>query len=316
MRAIWMREFGGPDVLELAERPTPEPASGEVLIHVERIGVNFADIFVRTNSYLARSSLPLTPGREVSGVRVDTGQRVVALCAGGYAEYVVAPEALTFAIPDEITDEQAVALFLQGATAWHLHRTCAHLAAGESVLVHSGAGGVGSLAVQLGRVFGAGRVIASASSAAKRALTLELGAHAAIDVAPETMTEAILAANGGEPVDVVLDAVGGATFEASRAALAQFGRLIVYGIADRQQNEVRTGSLLRRSHSIVGFVLGHCERRPAMIQTALDDLFAHTAAGRLRVIIGATYPLSQAAQAHLDLAGRATTGKLLLDPTS
>ena len=149
---------------------------------MSRAGLNFADTHQRTNTYLAKDALPLVPGTEVAGVREDTGERVVALCGyGGYAEYATAPGALTFPIPDGVDDATALALLLQGLTAWHLYRTCGRVAAGESVVVHSAAGGVGSLAVQLGRPMGAGRVIATASSAAKRALALELGADAAID---------------------------------------------------------------------------------------------------------------------------------------
>jgi NADPH:quinone reductase len=317
MRAIQIREFGGPEVLELVELPAPQAGPGEVLIDVSRSGVNFADLYIRDNSYLAGSTLPLVPGNEVAGRRADSGERVVALCgSGGYAERAVAPSALTFAIPDAVSDEQAVALLVQGTTAWHLHRTAAHLAPGESVVVHSGAGGVGSLAVQLAHAFGAGRVIASASSAAKRELTIELGADAAIDVAPEAMTEAILEANGGSPVDVVLDALGGASFDASLAALAAFGRIAVYGISSRTPNELRTSRLLRRSHTVAAFWMAHCVERPQMLADALADLFVRVAAGELRTVIGGTYPLAQAAAAQVDLAGRATTGKLLLDPTA
>jgi NADPH2:quinone reductase len=302
-------------VLELAERPRPAPGPGEVLIRVTRAGVNFADTHIRTDSYLARATLPLTPGIEVAGVRADSGERVVALCgSGGYAEFAIARADRTYPVPDAIDDEQALALLLQGTTAWHLYRTCAHVAGGDSVLVHSGAGGVGSLAVQLGHPLGAGRVIASASGERRRALTLELGADAAIDSAADAMTEAILAANGGRPVDVVFEAAGGEVFDASRAALAPFGRLVVYGISTQRQNDLRTGSLLRRSHAVIGFWLMHCLERPGMIEVALADLFARTERGELRPIVGATYPLADAARAHAELLERRTTGKLMLDP--
>ena len=277
--------------------------------------MNFADTLVRSNSYLAKATLPLIPGIEVVGTREDDGARVAALCAsGGYAQYAVAPATLTFPIPERVGDDQAAALLLQGTTAWHLHRTCARLAPGESVVVHSAAGGVGSIAVQLARRLGAGRVIASASSGEKRALALELGAHDAIDTDPAEMTDAIIAANDGRRVDVVLDAVGGETFDASLAALAPFGRLVVYGIADRRQNELRTGALLRRSHAVIGFWMAHALERPAMVADALLELFELVAGGRLRILVGGTYPLAQAAQAHIDLAARRTTGKLLIDP--
>ena len=220
MRAIQITEFGGPEVLTLAELPTPEPAEGEVLVKVTRAGLNFADTHTRTNSYVRKATLPLVPGGEVAGVREDTGERVVALTGdGGYAEYAIAPQELVFAIPDELDDGAALAIVTQGLTAWHLYRTAARVGEGESVVVHSAAGGVGSLAVQLGRPLGAGRVIATASSAEKRALALELGADVAIGSGAEGLQERLIEANDGRPVDVVFDMAGGAVFDASYAGL-------------------------------------------------------------------------------------------------
>src|SRR6195256_1028246 len=209
MPAIQIEEFGGPEVLRVTDVPVPEPGDGEVLIRVSRAGMNYADTHQRTNSYLARYELPLVPGGEVAGVREDTGERVVAMCGlGGYAEYATAQAALTFPIPDGVDDAAALALLIQGLTAWHLYRTSAKLARGESVVVHAAAGGVGSLAVQLGKPMGAGRVIATASTEEKRALALELGADVAIDAAPEGMKERLEEANGGAKVDVVLEMAG------------------------------------------------------------------------------------------------------------
>jgi NADPH:quinone reductase len=317
VRAIQITEFGGPEVLQLAELPTPEPADGEVLIKVSRAGLNFADTHQRQDDYLAKATLPMIPGAEVAGVREDTGQRVVALCGtGGYAEYATAPGALTFPIPDGVDDGTALGLLLQGLTAWHLYRTCGRVQPGESVVVHAAAGGVGSIAVQLGRPMGAGRVIATASTEEKRQLALELGADAAIDVAPEGMAERLIEANLGERVDVVFEMAGGQVFEESEKALAPFGRLVAYGIASREQNELATGALMRRSHAVVGFWLMHCLGRPTMVDEALADLFDRVARGELRVVVGATYPLEQAADAQVALAERRTTGKVLLDPTS
>jgi NADPH:quinone reductase len=315
MRAIQQRQFGGPEVLELVELPVPEPAGGELLIEVSRAGLNFADTHQRTNDYIAKAALPLVPGVEVVGRRVDTGERVIALCgSGGYAEYATAPASLTFPVPDEVDDGTALALLVQGLTAWHLYRTSAQLHPGESVVVHAAAGGTGSLAVQLGRPLGAGRVIATASSEEKRALALELGADAAVDADPHGMTERLIEANGGRPVDVVFEMAGGAVFDASFEALAPFGRLVVYGIASREQRELRSGKLMKTSRAVVGFWFHHCLERPGMVEAALADLFARAARGELRVVVGATYPLAAAAQAQIDLAGRRTTGKLLLDP--
>jgi NADPH2:quinone reductase len=316
MRAIQMTEFGGPEVLRLADLPLPVPGPEEVLIKVTRAGLNFADTHTRTNSYVQKATLPLVPGGEVAGIREDTGERVVALVgSGGYAEYATAPANLVFPIPDELDDGTALAIIVQGLTAWHLYRTCGRVGEGESVVVHGAAGGVGSIATQLGHPLGAGRVIATASSEEKRALALALGADMAIDPDPEGLTERLVEANGGQPVDVIFEMSGGAVFDASYRALAPFGRIVAYGIATNEANDISTGSLLRHSRSVVGFYLFHCLRRPAMFTDALGDLFARAARGELKAIVGHTYPLEQAPQAQIDLRERRTTGKLLLDPS-
>jgi NADPH:quinone reductase len=249
-----------------------------------------------------------------SGLRV--GQRVVALTGtGGYAQYATAPAAHSFPIPDGVDYGTALALVVQGTTAWHLYRTAGRVAEGESVVVHSAAGGVGSLAVQLGHALGAGRVIATASSPDRRELALGLGADVTIDPAPEGLTERLIEANGGGPVDIVFDMAGGDAFEASYRALAPFGRIVVCGISSQQPNRISTGSLLRHSRSIVGFYLFYVlERRPDLFAAGLADLLARVGRGELRAIVGATYALEAAAQAHVDLRSRRTSGKLLLDP--
>src|SRR4051794_33617031 len=317
MRALQIEGVGGPGGLPLKDLPVPEPGEGELLVRVTRAGVNFADTHQRHNQYVAKQTLPMIPGSEVAGVREDTGDRVLALCGhGGYAEYATAPAALCFPIPDGVDDGTALALLIQGLTAWHLYRTAGRVEHGETVVVHSAAGGVGSLAVQLGKGMGAGRVIASAGSEERRALALELGADAAVDGAPDGLAERLIEANHGRKVDVVFDAAGGRVFDESAEALAPFGRLVVYGISSREQNEVRTGRLLRRSHTVAGFWLFAMLDRPAMVDEALADLFARVQRGALRVVVGGTYPLSDAARAQVDLAERRTQGKLLLDPTT
>src|SRR3954449_4150540 len=221
MRVIQIEEFGGPEVLKLVDLPVPEPGPEEVLVRVSRAGVNFADTHQRHDQYVAKQSLPMIPGGEVAGVREDTGERVVALCGhGGYAEYATAPAGLCFPIPDGVDDGTALALLIQGLTAWHLYRTAGRVAHGETVVVHSGAGGVGSLAVQLGRAMEAGRVIATASTEERRALALELGGDAAVDGAAEGLAGRLREANLGQPVDVVFEAAGGQVFDESLAALA------------------------------------------------------------------------------------------------
>lgn len=317
MRAVQQQEFGGPEVLRLAEIPQPVPGPGEVLVEVSRAGVNFADTHQRKNEYLAAAQLPLVPGSEVAGRRTDTGERVVAMTGGkgGYAEFAAVPAALAFGVPDGVDDGTALALLLQGLTAWHLLATCARVKQGESAVVHAAAGGTGSLAVQLARPLGAGRVIATASTAEKRELALDLGADVAVDSAADGLTDRLVEANGGAPVDVVLDAIGGEIFDASLEALAPFGRLVTYGVSGGTTNAPNTRKLMRASRGVVGFWFKHLLGQPELIAVALDDLFARVARGELRVVVGATYPLAEAAQAQIDLAARRTTGKLLLDAT-
>lgn len=308
MRAIQIDRLGGPEALQLVELADPEARPGHALIRVSRAGVNHADTE-------EPAQVPLVPGVEVVGTTED-GRRVVALVLqGGYAQLAVAPEHLLFTVPAAVSDGEALALVLQGTTAWHLLRTSAHLRAGESVVVHAAAGGVGSLAVQLARSFGAGRVIATASTARKRELAVELGADAVVDPAADGLRDRLIEANGGQGVDVVLEMTGGPVFDASLRALAPFGRLVTYGMAARQNpTPIEAGGLMAKSRSVTGFWLGHCFERPEMIATALSELMGLTAAGRIRPIVGGEYPLSEAGRAHTDLLARRTVGKLVLDP--
>lgn len=322
MRAIQIEAFGGSEVLELAELPVPEPTEGEALVKVSRAGINFADTHARENTYLARYELPLVPGAEVAGTverpvdGLEAGDRVVALLTtGGYAEYARAPLSTTFPIPSGVSDGVALALVLQGLTAWHLYRTAARIQGGESVVVHAAAGGVGTLAVQLAKPLGAGRVIATASTEDKRALALELGADAAVDTNADDLAGALREANGGDRVDVVLEMAGGRVFDQSLEALAPFGRLVTYGLASREPNEVSNGALLRGSKAVIGFWLAHAFRHRSMVEDPLADLFERAAREELIPQVGETYSLSEVRRAHEELQGRRTTGKLLLDPS-
>lgn len=315
MRAIQITEFGGPEVLRLRDVPDPRPGEGEELVDVLAAGVNYADTHQAENSYLAPQRLPLVPGMEVVG-RTGDGRRVVALLAsGGYAEKAVVVPAHSREVPESVDDGTALALVLQGLTAWHLLRTCAHLAPGETVVVHAGAGGVGSLAVQLARAWGAGRVLATASTPGKRELAEALGADASVPADAPDLAAALLAANHGRPVDVVLEMVGGSTFDASLAALAPFGRLVTFGLASRTPPQpVEPARLMARGHAVVGFWLAYCLGRPELFADPLGELFDLAVRGTLRPLVGARYPLADARHAHEDLRARRTTGKLVLDP--
>src|ERR687893_805039 len=305
MRAVQITRFGGSEVLDVVDLPDPTPGGGQQLFDVSTAGINFADTHQIENSYLSAQELPLVPGAEFVGTPVDGGERVVGLLdGGGYADKVAAHDFLTWAVPDGVSDEQALAVVLQGATAWHMLRTSSHLAEGESVVVIAGAGGVGSLAVQLARRWGAGRVIATASSAEKRGLAEELGAHATVDPAladddPRQFAAALREANDGKPVDIVLEMTGGNVFSGSLSALAPFGRLVTYGMAARQETpSVPPGLLMQKSRAVIGFWLAHCMARPQMMDAAMTDLLAMVAAGELKPVVGGRYPLSAVAEGH------------------
>jgi NADPH2:quinone reductase len=315
MKAIQIKEFGGPENFEYLDLPDPEPGPGQALVEVARVGVNFADTHSTRNDYLAKQELPLVPGAEVSGRTAD-GRRVAALLgAGGYAQKVVAPAATLVPVPDEVDDDQAAGLLLQGLTAMALVGRCARIEPGETIVIEAAAGGTGTLAVQLAKRAGA-TVIGLASSEEKRALVSELGADATVDSRAEELGAAIREANGGDRVDAVLHMSGGDAFDQEMEVLAPLGRMVVFGIASREQRDVSTAALLRGSKTVVGFWLAHLLSRPDLIGPMIGELFSAAAKGEITATIGEVYPLSEAARAHEDIVARRTTGKLLLDPSN
>ncbi|MCE3265545.1 MAG: Alcohol dehydrogenase zinc-binding domain protein [Solirubrobacterales bacterium] len=314
MKAIQIEEFGGPEQMKVAELADPEPADGMVVVDVARSGVNFADTHAIRNDYLAEQALPLVPGGEISGTTSD-GRRVAAMLGGGgYAQKVAVPEAFLVPVPDEVNDDEAAGLLLQGVTAHCLLHHCAHVREGESVVIEAAAGGTGSLAVQLAKRAGA-KVIALASSDEKRKLAERLGADATADSRAEDLTAEIIEANGGDKTDVVLQ-MSGTGFEAELKALDTLGRIVVFGNAARHPNQVETNYLLQTSKSVIGFwLVPMIVKRRDLVTAAIGELLGAVASGELEVVIGGVYPLSEAARAHQDLAARRSTGKLLLDPS-
>jgi NADPH2:quinone reductase len=314
MKAIQIEEFGGPEVLRHVELPDPEPGEGEVVVEVARSGINFADTHATRNDYLAEQALPLVPGAEISG-RTPDGRRVAAIVpSGGYAEKVAVHEALLVPVPDGVDDDQAAALLLQGLTAMALVRRCARIEPGETIVVEAAAGGTGSLSVQLAKRAGA-KVIGLASSPEKRAAVERLGADATVDSRADDLKEAIRAANDGQRVDAVLHMSGGEAFDAELAALAPLGRMVVFGIASREQRDVSSAALLRGSKAVIGFWLLHLLMRREEVAPMVAELLGAVAGGELEVSIGDVYPMSEASRAHEDLIARRTSGKLLLDPS-
>ena len=315
MKAIQIEEFGGPEVLQYVEVPDPSAKLSEIVVNIKRIGVNFADTHASRNDYLAEQTLPLIPGAEISGQTNDGRRVAVLLGSGGYAEKVAVPQGQMIEIPPEVDYDQAAGGLLQGLTAMALVHRCARIEPGETIVVEAAAGGTGTLAIQLAKRAGA-KVIGLASSEEKRELVRGLGADAAVDSRAEDLGTAIREANDGKRVDAVLHMSGGEAFDAELEILAPLGRMVVFGIASREQRQISTASLLRGSKSVIGFWLAHLLMRQDLLRPMIKDLFAAIAAGELTVTIGEVYPLSEAARAHEDLIARRTSGKLLLDPSS
>jgi NADPH:quinone reductase len=327
MRAIQIQRFGGPDVLELAELPRPETGPGQLLVKVERAGINWADMGARENAYLAPQQLPLVPGLEVAGTVVEgddafePDERVAAIVPnGGYAEYAPVFSAAATRIPEELDAHTALALLVQGITAWHLCYTCGRIEPAESVVVGAGAGGVGTLAIQLARSCRAGRIIALAGSPEKRQLCQTLGADATVDSRLEDVGQAVVEANDGQMVDVIFEMTGGQVFRQLLEILAPFGRLVTYGAAGGSladsSTQLAASDLISTGRGVIGFWLALAGGNPRRFKEPLENLVGRVSRGELKVQKGGTYPLEKAAEAHKDLASRATTGKLVLDPTA
>jgi len=323
VRAVRFHRFGGPEVLRYEEAPDPEVGPGDVLIRVAVAGVNFSDTMRRAGVYNPQLPLPHAEGVEAAGTveRVGAavrafrpGDRVVALLGQRcQAELVAAPEALVHTIPPELDFPAAGALPLAGLTAYHLLRTRAGLRPGESVLVHAAASGVGTLAVQLAKHWGA-RVFATASSDAKLELVRRLGADETINYGRENFVSAVLARTEHRGVDVVLECVGGEVLAESAKALVPGGRLLVYGRASGAAGVLAGDEILTRNLSVLGLHLGRRPWRPEMHREALAEILRLAAAGHLRPVIDRTFPLAEVAEAHAYMAARRTMGKLLLVP--
>lgn len=323
MRAVRMHQTGGPEVLDIEDVEIPEPGPGAVLIKVGASGVNFTDVMARQGIYMSREAgrpLPRTPGTEVAGVvtavgeEVDpalVGRRVVAFVEGGYAEYAVADEHLTFRLPESVELGDAVAYLVQGVTAWELLVDRGHLADGETVLVHSAAGGVGTLAVQLAKHLGA-TVIATASTTAKLALASQLGADETINYSEAGWADEVLRLTDGRGVDVVIEAVGGDIGEQSLRVLADGGRLIVYGVASKQLSAFAGTQLMQRNQSVLGYWLTNRLRPGSTTADVVPQLLQLADAGKLTATVQHVFPMERAAEAHQALSDRATVGKVVL----
>ncbi|NCX36303.1 MAG: NADPH:quinone oxidoreductase family protein [Actinobacteria bacterium] len=316
MKAIYITEFGGPEVMKYLDLAEPVPAGSQVLLDVTSIGINYADTHQTENSYLSTQKLPLIPGMEVVG-RMPDGSRVLALAAsGGYCQKTLVNPKTVIPLPDQISDGQALAMMVQGSTAHMILKKMGQIKAGESVVIHAGAGGVGSVAIQLAKLWGA-FVIAVTSSDEKKKLCMELGADVVVDANEPDLTAALIKANNGKGVDLILEMVGGRTLDQSLDALAAFGRLVVYGMASRSAPKaIHPGALMPKSQSVIGFWLVNALADKELMAEVFMDLFGMIISGKLKPVIGSTYPLSKASDAHRDMLARKTVGKIVLDPAN
>jgi NADPH2:quinone reductase len=303
LRAVLLREVGGPERLEVAELPDPEPGDGEVVVRVRAAGINFLDVLVRKGEYAQQPELPTIPGVEVAGEA--NGRRVIALPDAGYAELVVAREESLVPLPDGASFEEGASFLMTFLTAYLPLTRQVRLEPGVTVLVHAAAGGVGSAAVQLAKHLGA-RVVATASSEEKRAFALDQGADEAH--AYEEFAERVRA-------DVVIDPVGGDLVAQSLKVLQPLGVHVLIGYAGGFWKDVSPALLVGRNVSLAGLYLGRLMRhRPELVQQATRELMALWEQGSVRPVVGATFPLEQAAAAHRLIEDRKHVGKVVLVP--
>ena len=316
MKAIYVSEFGGPEVMKYVDLDEPVPAGSQVVLDVTAIGINYADTHQTENSYLSTQKLPLIPGMEVVGKMPD-GSRVLALATtGGYCQKTLVNPKTVIPLPDKVSDGQALAMMVQGSTAHMILKKMGQIKAGESVVIHAGAGGVGSVAIQLAKLWGA-FVIAVTSSDEKKKLCMELGADVVVDAGEADLAAALIKANNGKGVDLILEMVGGTTFDQSLDALAAFGRIVTYGMASRKAPKtLHPGALMPKSQSVIGFWLVNALADKELMAEVFMDLFGMIISGKLKPVIGSTYPLSKAADAHRDMLARKTVGKIVLDPAN
>ncbi len=323
MKSVRFHSQGAPDVLVYEDVPKPQAQAGEVLVHVEVAGVNFADVVRRRGDpYPQPSPLPYSLGGEAIGIVEATGspadqhwigKRVFAFPGKGcYSEYVVAPQNLLFPVPEGIDSVQGIALFVQGLSAALILKAAGRLQSGEAVLVQGAAGGVGLLAVQLAKLYGASLVIGAVSTAEKRQLIIDHGANVAVDYTSATWADEVRSATQGRGVDLVLEMTGGEIARTSMKLLAPFGRSIVYGTASQQPLIVNTEDLPGGNYSVGGFYLRPYLFRRELILGLLEELGNYVKSSQLKIHVGGIFALSQAAQAHQLLESRGTSGKIVL----
>ncbi|MDZ7731222.1 MAG: NADPH:quinone oxidoreductase family protein [Natrialbaceae archaeon] len=323
MDVITVGSHGGPDVLTVTDQPAPEPGEGQVRVAVEAAGINYADIMQRRGLYPGGPEPPYIPGMEVAGrvnatgpdVSISEGDRVIAMVdTGGYAEYALADAMTLFPIPEETSMVEAAAFPVQFLTAHACLFAWGGLEENERVLIQAAAGGVGTAAVQLADRAGA-EVFGTASKPEKLELAAELGCDHPINYTEEDFVDIIETETDGEGVDLVLESVGDDVFERSFDALSHFGRLVTYGVASGVPATVTNQRLLFENKSVHGFHLGQAAAHdPSRVMQSLTDLTGALASGEIEPIIGETFPLEAASEAHQFIEDRESVGKVILEP--
>ncbi len=322
MRAVHIEEHGGPEVLVSAERPTPVPGPAQVLIRVETVGINYADVQRRKGTYAESTALPYPLGSEVAGTIAAigdhvaghrVGDRVMALTwLGGYAEYALAAVDTVLPLPDGVSFDEGAAFPLSALCAYHVLRTFGGVRPGQTVLVTAAAGGVGTMVVQLARQFGA-RCIAAASSATKLDLAVSLGADARVDYTSAGWADEVRGLTGGRGVNLVLESIGGEITVECQRVLAPLGKILLYGAASGAHTAVSRNRLRRLNASAIGFNLRLLFRQaPEIAIACVPELTQLLAERRLRAVIHRRYALADLAAAHLAMESRDRAGKVLV----
>jgi NADPH2:quinone reductase len=322
MKAIQFDKLGGPEVMQLREIPKPELRPGTVLIKNHAIGINFGDAFFLNGTYLVKPRLPDIPGMEAAGVveavasdvqGLSPGMRVAYIGMGAYADYIVIRQSRVIPLPDSVSFEDGASLPIAALTAWHMLHTVHHLEAGQTVIVHSAAGGVGIAAVQIAKAAGA-RVIGTVSRDEKMEVVRKFGADDVINYETHDFDVEAMRMTGGRGVDLVLDAVGKPTFEKGLKCLAPFGQLVLFGRAGGAPEPLNVMSLFAKSLKVSGFAVPIVYSIEDFMHRGLEDSFPLIRSGKLKLPVGIKFPLANAVEALDYMLSRRSTGKLLLIP--
>ncbi|MFJ8528987.1 zinc-binding alcohol dehydrogenase family protein [Bacillus sp. NPDC094106] len=326
MKAIIVTAFGGPETMKYTEIDMPTFNEKQVLIRVIATSVNFSDIKSRYGKK-GNGQLPFIPGIDAAGIveqvgsdvkNIRVGQRVIAFpLTGSYAEYVVANENLTFVLPDEIDFTTAAACPIVSFTSYNLLANVARLQQGESVLIHAAAGGIGTTAIQLAKLLGAGKIIGTVGSEAKKKIALEAGADHVICYQDEDFSEKVNELTDSKGADVILDSISGTVSEKSLECLAYYGRLVHFGNTSGEIGTFRTKDLHASCRSILGFSFGTTrKKRPQLLRHTADQVFHYLRDGSLQIEIGKHFTLQDAGKAHEWVESRQSVGKVILNVQS